>query len=60
MLHADERAAQVDVEDAIPLLQLDFMKRRRLVLDARVIERAVDAAECFDSVCDRGLDFFRL
>jgi hypothetical protein len=34
VLHADEGAAQVDVEDAIPLLQLDFMKRHRLVLDA--------------------------
>jgi hypothetical protein len=60
VLHADEGAAQVNVEDAIPLLQLDFVKRRRLVLDAGVVECAVDAAVGFDCLCDCSLDFFRL
>jgi hypothetical protein len=60
VLHANEGTAQVDVEDAIPLLQLDFVKRRCLVLDTGVVECAVDTAEGFDCLCDRSLDFFRL
>ena len=47
-------------EDAVPLLELDLVKRRRLVLDAGVVERAVDAAEGLDGLCHRGLDLFRL
>ena len=59
VLHADERAAQIDVEDAVPLVEVDLVQRRRLVLDAGIVEGAVDAAESFDGLSNRSLDLFR-
>jgi hypothetical protein len=39
VLHANESAAQVDFEDAVPLIQLDLGNRCCLVLDAGIVER---------------------
>ena len=60
MLHADEGAAQVDVENAVPFVQLDLGDRRRLVLDASVVEGDVEPAERLDSARHRRLDLLRL
>jgi hypothetical protein len=56
VLHADERTPQIYAEDAIPFLDLDLCKRRRLVLDAGIVECAVDAPEGLNSTRDRSLD----
>jgi hypothetical protein len=46
VLHAQEHAAKVDVEDSIPLLFVVIRGRRRLPrFDARVVEGEVQTAE---------------
>jgi hypothetical protein len=50
MLHAEEGATKVYVENAVPLLQPDFMKPSRLVLHPSAVECEVDAAERFDGL----------
>jgi hypothetical protein len=60
VLHAHERAAQVDVEDAVPLIEGDLVDESGLVLDAGIVEGAVDAIEPLDRFGDRCLDLIRL
>jgi hypothetical protein len=56
VLHADKGSAQVDVEDAVPLVEFDLGKRRRLVFNTGVVEGDVQSAERLDSARDRRLN----
>lgn len=59
MFHADEGAAQIDVENAVPLVEFYLSDRRRFVLDAGVVKGHVEPAKCLDSARDRRLDLLR-
>ena len=56
VLHAQEDAAEVDGEGALPVLERDPLHGSRGAGDARIVDRAVDAAEGRDAVRDGGLD----
>src|SRR3954465_13355779 len=61
MLHAEKHPAKIDVEDPVPLLEIVISRRGRLLrLDARVIEREVEAPENFSGLVESGSHVFDL
>src|SRR4051794_16065796 len=60
MLHREEYAAQVDIEDPVPFLLTDCRRRLDLIFDPGIVECEIEPPECFDGFVQCGLDFFRL
>jgi hypothetical protein len=55
VLHAKEHAAEIDIDDPVPLLFREFGRRRDRLFYAGVVEGEVEAPEGLDRLLQRGL-----
>ena len=60
MFDAEENAAQIDVQDSIPIFLLEVQNVRHQIADASIVDHDVEPTVGIDSLFHRGRDLFFL